>query len=75
MYNGCLIFLINPGIFGGVRHNMQSVIFIDFVGVHRLAKAQALQNMVLTIIMALNHPVVGTSSRPIYTVVIFRNRR
>ncbi|XP_005109400.2 uncharacterized protein LOC101849966 [Aplysia californica] len=58
-HSSMMVLACLQGLFGGARHNLQSVILIDYLGVERLAKALSVSMVVMTLTIALSHLIIG----------------
>ncbi|XP_059171427.1 monocarboxylate transporter 2-like [Physella acuta] len=58
-YKLFVAFAVLVGIFGGFRQNFYNVMLLDYFGAENIAKANGLAMMIATLVISLNHPVLG----------------
>uniref|UniRef100_A0A2C9LYU7 Major facilitator superfamily (MFS) profile domain-containing protein n=1 Tax=Biomphalaria glabrata TaxID=6526 RepID=A0A2C9LYU7_BIOGL len=58
-YSLFVLFAVMVGTFGGFRQNFSHAMMLDYFGAENLAKANGLTITIATLVLSINHPVLG----------------
>ncbi|KAK0066517.1 monocarboxylate transporter 14 [Biomphalaria pfeifferi] len=58
-YSLFVLFAVLVGTFGGFRQNFSHAMMLDYFGAENLAKANGLTITIATLVLSINHPVLG----------------